>query len=109
MELLLLLLLFLKGILENELHLIHLLLDDIQISVKLESETGKLFKSLIGSPQGDAASDIFFIIYLAVTLKTEKNKSIVHCSSLPPNHLSDHGYEHTENLVFTLEKQYADT
>ena len=40
----------LKGTLENdELHLIHLLLDDVQISVKLENETGKLFKSLIGS------------------------------------------------------------
>ena len=40
----------LKGTLENdELHLIHLLLDDVQISVRLENETGKLFKSLIGS------------------------------------------------------------
>ena len=44
----------LKGTLENdELHLIHLLLDDVQ---KLENETCKLFKSLIGSPQGDAAN-----------------------------------------------------
>ena len=40
----------LKGTLENdELHLIHLLLDDVQIAVKLENETGKLFKSLIGN------------------------------------------------------------
>ena len=39
----------LKGTLENDkLHLkilIHLLLDDLQISVKLENETGRLFKS----------------------------------------------------------------
>ena len=47
----------LKGTLENdELHLIHLLLDDVQISVKLENETGKLLKLLIRSPQGDACS-----------------------------------------------------
>ena len=89
----------LKGTLENdELHLIHLLLDDVQIAVKLENETGKLFKSLIGSPQGDAAKTLFFIIYLAVTLKNATNKSIEN-NSLLPNHLSDHGYEQTENLA----------
>ena len=67
----------LKGTLEyDELHLIHLLLDNVQISVKLENETGKLFKSLIGSPHGDAASSLFFIIYLAVTLKNEKKNPL---------------------------------
>jgi hypothetical protein len=98
----------LKGILENdELHLIHLLLDDVQISVKLENENGKLFKSLIGSPQGDAASALFFIIYLAVTLKNAKQKCTEN-NLLLPNHLGDHGYEPTENIVFTLDQQYAD-
>ena len=97
-----------QGTLENyELHLIHLLLDDVQISVKLENETGKLFKSLIGSPQGDAASALFFIIYLAVTLKNVPKKSIEN-NSLLPNHLSDHGYEPTENIVFTLDQQIDD-
>ena len=58
-------------------------------------------------PQGDAASALFFIIYLAVTLKNVTNKSIENDTRLP-NHLSDHGYEQTENLVFTLDQQYAD-
>ena len=49
----------LKHILDSdELCLIHLLLDNFEIAVKLENELGELFKSLIGSPQGDAASPI---------------------------------------------------
>ena len=69
------------------------------------------FKSLIGSPLGDAASALFFIIYLAVTLKNAKNnnkKKYIGNNSLLPNHLSDHGYEPTKNIVFTLNQQYAD-
>ena len=47
----------LKHILDpDELYLIHLLLDNVEIAVKLENELGELFKSLKGSPQGDAAS-----------------------------------------------------
>ena len=42
----------LKEILDkDELHLIHPLLDNVQIAVKLEKEIGQLFKSLIGSPK----------------------------------------------------------
>ena len=40
----------LKEILESyAIHLIHLLLNDIGIAVKLKNKTGELFKSLIGS------------------------------------------------------------
>ena len=41
---------------KDELTLIHLLLNDVQIAVKLEDKIGKLFQSRIGYPQGDAAS-----------------------------------------------------
>ena len=47
----------------DELCLIYLILDNGEIAVKLENELGELFKSLIGSPRGDAASALFFIIY----------------------------------------------
>ena len=50
----------------DELNLIHLLLNDVQLAVKLEDKIRKLFESRIGSQQGDAASALFFIIYLAV-------------------------------------------
>ena len=63
----------LKHILDpDELCLIHLLLDNVEIAVKLENELGELFKSLIGSPQGDAASALFVIIYLATILRKSK-------------------------------------
>ena len=63
----------LKGTLEkDELHLIHLLLDDVQISVKLENETGKLFKSLIRSPQEDAASALITLFGSDKTLSYRK-------------------------------------
>ena len=65
----------LKEVLNNdELHLIHLLLDNVQIAVKLENQIGNTFESKIGSPQGDAASALFFIIYLAKTLKIANEK-----------------------------------
>ena len=52
----------LKDILNNdELHLILLLLDNVKIAVKLENEIGEHFDSLIGSPQGDAASALFLL------------------------------------------------
>ncbi len=98
----------LKDVLEpDELYLIHLLLDNVQIAVKLENEIGELFKSLIGSPQGDAASALFFIIYLAVTLKIAK-ENCEKDNKLVPKHLSDHCYEKIQELVFTLDQQYAD-
>ena len=82
----------LKEILEpDELYLIHLLLNDVEIVVKLENQIGELFKSLIGSPQGDAASALFFIIYLATILKQAKQKLTEKDQALPL-HFKDHTY-----------------
>ena len=58
----------------DELNLIHLLLNDVQLAVKLEDKIGKLFESRIGSPQGNAASALFYIIYLAVALIIAKKE-----------------------------------
>lgn len=98
----------LKDILENdELHLIHLLLDNVKIAVKLENEIGEKFDSLIGSPQGDAASALFFIIYLAKTLRIA-NEELYNKQEVLPKHLSDHDYEHYGKVLFSLDQQYAD-
>ena len=48
-----------KFLSNDELHLIHLLSDNVKLAVKLENQIGELFKSKIGSPQGDAASALF--------------------------------------------------
>ena len=75
----------------DELCLIHLLLDNVEIAVKLENELGELFKSLIGSPQGDATSALFFIIYLATIRRKSKIQIENKENSIVP-HLQDHNY-----------------
>ena len=95
----------LKQILDNdELHLIYLLLDNVSYSVKLDGQLGQPFSSNIGSPQGDSASALFFITYLANSLK-----SLTDDTFNQPPHLIDHDYNAscTDNL-FTLDQQYAD-
>ena len=63
----------LKEILENdELHLIKILLKDVEYKVRLEGKIGESFMTNIGSPQGDGASAFLFIIYLAISLKKYK-------------------------------------
>ena len=63
----------LKQILEPDtLHLVSLLLTDVQIEVKHKNKLGKRFKPDIGSPQGDCASPIWFIFYLHKALQTIK-------------------------------------
>ena len=54
---------------EDELHLVSLLLEDVNYSVNLEGTIGNPFNTNIGSPQGDSASALFFISYLAVSLQ----------------------------------------
>ena len=109
---------------EDELHLIELLLDKVNYSVKLEGQTGNKFTTNIGSPQGDGASALFFIIYLAVSLllflhKDSNNKCKNlndHNYSKPtkdnnkliPQQLQDHNYYVSTNNYFTIDQQYAD-
>jgi len=90
----------LKAFLEpDELHLIKLLLENVQLAVKIKNEIGKLFKTNIGSPQGDAASALFFILYLAVTLKIWREKFDKE-RVLTPSQINE--------KVFILDQQYAD-
>ena len=53
----------LKGIIhDDELHFIEVLLDKVNLSVKLEGQKGNKFITNIKSPQGDGASALLFII-----------------------------------------------
>ena len=66
----------LKELLEPDiLHLVSLLLIDVQLEVKYNNKLGKKFKPDIGSPQGDCASPIWFIFYLHKALKNSKLSS----------------------------------
>ena len=83
----------LKTVLNNdELHLLSLLLNNIKIAIKLKNKIGDFFDSVIGSPQGDAASAVLFITYLA----RSKRKY--------PNYL----FDVYNNIAFLLDQQYSD-
>ena len=92
----------LQPILKNdELHLISILLQNVSYSVKLDGRIGEPFSTNIGSPQGDSASALFFIAYLANSLK-----SLTFDDDSQHPHLLDHSYD-IKN-IFTLDQQYAD-
>ena len=98
----------LKEILENdELHLIKILLKDVEYKVRLEGKIGESFTTNIGSPQGDGASALLFIIYLAISLK--KYKETGNDNPLP-DFLKDHTYQKIDNNnnFLTIDQQYAD-
>ena len=95
----------LQPILNNdELHLISLLLHNVSYTVKLDGQLGQPFTTNIGSPQGDSASALFFIAYLANSLKS-LSEDITNQPSHLPDH--DHNIPGTKDL-FTLDQQYAD-
>ena len=100
----------LQGIIDDdELHLIVLLLDKVNFSVKLEGKKGKSFLTNIGSPQGDGASALFFIIYLALSLLIFIQQSLKNKDKNQPKFLQDHNYScDTNNNFFTVDQQYAD-
>ena len=91
----------LRQVLNNsELFLIALLLKDVEFAVKLNNKKGQKFLTNIGSPQGDSASAIFFIIYLAVSLCIACNNNVLV--------QSEHNYNKSIDDHITIDQQYAD-
>ena len=61
---------YLSEILEDdELYMLNLLINDVVINVEMGEEKGKNIHTNVGSCQGDCLSAIFFIIYLAKSIK----------------------------------------
>ena len=56
----------------HELKILHTLLTETEIKVKIKNMFGRTIKTNVGSPQGDSASAILFILYLASRLKKYK-------------------------------------
>ena len=89
-----------RPILDNdELYLIYLLLKDVKLCVKLQNKYGNEFTTNIGSPQGDSASAILFILYLAISLNSQIKS---HTQSL------DHSYSKKIDNHINIDQQYAD-
>ena len=104
----------LKELLEPDiLHLVNLLLTDVQIQVKYKNKIGETFKPNIGSPQGDCASPIWFIFYLHKALQTIKSPQI---RDIKKDTKHDHNYTKLDKKVkidknqkeYLIDQQYAD-
>ncbi len=101
---------------DDELHMISILLRDVQLTVRINQVQGEAFTTNVGVPQGDCLSPVMFTYYLAKALKGEIPEDHNYCrkdafkrEDLIPPELYDHSYAkipHEE--PFTLDQQYAD-
>jgi hypothetical protein len=106
----------------DELHLVKILLEQVEYCVRVENTTGRFFKTTTGSPQGDCLSALFFILYLAAALGFEPHLKD-HSYALPqhlgeerPQQMQEHNYstpplqifEKCRTQTLNIDTQYAD-
>ena len=105
---------YLKELLKPDiLHLVSLLLTDVQLEVKHKNKLGERFKPDIGSPHGDCASPIWFIFYLHKALQSIK---LTPSRNIELDIRHDHNYTKADKRwitpkgqkTFTIEQQYTD-
>jgi hypothetical protein len=63
---------------KDELHLIHILLHDVELRVRNGQTTGTPFTTNIGMPQGDGLSALFFIYYVYKSLLPLTDIDLIH-------------------------------
>ena len=106
---------YLKEIINpDELHLVSLLIKDVKLQVKCDNFIGREFTTNIGSPQGDCASPLLFILVLSEALK--KSKELIKSYSVPnTNRLVNFDHTYTRNIEqteteknFSIGQEYAD-
>ena len=89
-----------KILLPEELHLLHLLTNNVKLKVRVGSEFSDEFETIIGIMQGDYLSAVLFIFYLAKALderspvETEHNYALTSesCPYTITSALEDHNY-----------------
>ena len=103
----------LKNIIDtDELHMVKILLEEVEIAVKCGNEIGVSFKTNSGVPQGDCLSAILFILYLSKALQINPQLQD-HNYSKPENHkpqeipkeIMEHDYRIPNEIIFELENK----
>ena len=99
----------------DELHLVSLLIKDVTLQVKCDKTLGRTFTTNIGSPQGDCASPLLFILELSKAL--EKSKDLIKSfSNLNTIRLTQHDHPYSKQTetvketdkTFSIGQEYAD-
>ena len=111
-------------ILPDEIHLLHILTNDVKLKVRVGADYGPEFTTSVGIMQGDCLSAVLFILYLAKALSSRPPLETAHCYSRPPQlardaptQLLDHTYAENPDVAtlqpfnmrhsFTVRAKYA--
>ena len=110
-----------KILLPEELHLLHLLTNNVKLKVRVGSDYSEDFTTIIGIMQGDCLSAVLFIFYLAKALderspiETEHSYTLTaeSCPYITDPALEDHSYANPpknerDPKEVTIEPKYAD-
>ena len=105
----------LRKVLDNdELHMIKILLDGVEYTVRCGDILGKPFSTNVGSPQGDCISALLFVFYLAMSLgfnlhlKDHSYSLPSYLSEKPPHEIQEHNYAVSPMQLYKLCKQNLD-
>ena len=88
----------------EEIHLLHILTNDVFVKVKVENDFRREFMTLIGIMQGDYLSAILFIYDLAQALTVQERND----HNYAIESMSQVKWKHTEGEKFTISPKYAD-
>jgi len=108
----------LKEILQDdELHMVKLLVTQVNLQVRNNNTIGEKFKTSKGIPQGDCLSPMLFIFYLEKTLKENNEEAILkdhtynkiyNSERKTPKHLIDHDYSAYKEQGISIHQEFAD-
>ena len=86
----------------DEIRMIRVLLSNTSLELKMKDTVTKMFKSNIGSPQGDGLSGLLFDVYFENSLRKIRYKMITN------NAIIEHSYFKIKQELLPTESIYAD-